>query len=49
MTDEDAELVADALEVPPASLRLLSREPLGDGSVRVLIVRETESMDYLYC
>lgn len=47
MTDEDAELVADALEVPPASLRLLSREPLGDGSVTGFLVRETETIAYL--
>lgn len=47
MTDDEAELVADALEVPPASLRLLSREPLGGGSVTGFAVRETETIAYL--
>src|SRR5690606_14433706 len=35
------------MEVPPASLRLLSREPLGGGSVTGFAVRETETIAYL--
>ena len=47
MTDEDAELVADALEVPPASLQLLSREPLGAGSVTGFAIESTDTIAYL--
>ncbi|HJB63056.1 MAG TPA: aminoglycoside phosphotransferase family protein [Candidatus Microbacterium pullistercoris] len=33
MPDRDAELISDALAVPAGALRLISREPLGDGTV----------------
>lgn len=47
MNDEEAELVADALEVPAASLRLISREPLGGGSVTGFAVASSDTIVYL--
>ncbi|MFT4219247.1 MAG: phosphotransferase [Microbacterium sp.] len=41
--DGDAALVADALDVSPAALRVLGREPLGDGSVAGFEVTDGDS------
>lgn len=46
----DIDLLADAFELPPSALRLISREPLGDGSVAGFAVThaaDAESIAYV--